>query len=113
MTTREFYLAVIEAGISDELTTKAHDLIAGMDSRNEKRKSEDSKEKKEVAARKEAVLTFLKSGTSALTRDQIAEATGLTPGQVTSACSAFVREGIVTKSETKIDKKVKTVYAIA
>jgi len=113
MTTREFYQAIIEAQISDELTTKAHELTAAIDMRNEKRKSTESKEKKLVADRREAVLNFLKSGTSALTREQIAEATGLTPSQVTSACSAYVRDGVMTKSEVKIDKKIKTVYAMA
>ena len=113
MTTREFYVAIAEAQVSDELTTKAQELIAALDAKNEKRKTTETKEKKEAAARRQAVLEYLKTAEDPVTRDVIAEALGITPGQVTSACSAFVREGIATKSEVKIDKKVKTVYSIA
>lgn len=113
MTTREFYLAVAEAQVSEELTTKAQELIASLDAKNEKRKTTETKEKKEAASRRQAVLDFLKTAEEPTTRDTIAEALSITPGQATSACSALVRDGLVTKAEAKIDKKSKTVYSIA
>lgn len=111
MTTREFYVAIAEAQVSDELTTKAQELIAALDSKNEKRKTTETKEKKEAAARRQAVLDFLCDHRGEpFTRDQIAEALSITPGQVTAACKPIVADGTVVKSEVKIDKKPKVVY---
>ena len=113
MTNREFFVAVQNAAISDELTEKATELIAALDSRNDKRKSADSKEKQETAARRAAVLHFLSENEGSFTRDQIAEAVEMTVGQVSSACAALIKEGKVQKSEAKIDKARKTVYSLA
>lgn len=113
MTNREFFVAVQNAAISDELTEKATELIAALDARNDKRKSTDSKEKQETAARRAAVLHFLSENEGSFTRDQIAEAAELTAGQVSSACTALIKEGKVQKSEVKIDKARKTVYSLA
>ena len=113
MTTREFLTAVIEGKLDASVIDKAQSMLTALDARNEKRKSTDSKEKKEAAARRELVLNFLKGGTSALTRDQIAEGTGLEPSKVTGACTALVKEGLITKSEVKVDKSRKMAYAIA
>ncbi len=113
MTTREFYTNIIEGNITEEVISKASDLLAALDARNEKRKGADTKAKKEAAARRELVLNFLKSGTSALTRDQIAEGTGLEPAKVTGACTALIKEGAIVKEEVKIDKARKMAYSVA
>lgn len=113
MTNREFFAAVQNAAISDELTEKATELIAALDARNDKRKSADSKEKQETAARRTAVRVFLEQNEGSFTRDQIAEAVEMTVGQVSSACTALIKEGKVQKSEVKIDKARKTVYSLA
>lgn len=111
MTTRAFYTAVIEANINNELTTKAQELLAALDTKNEKRRSADSKEKKESAARRAAVLNFLTTHEGAFTRKDIAEATELTEGQVTSACTVLVKDGLLDKSEIKVEKTKKTAYS--
>ena len=113
MTTREFYTAVINGSITEDVTSKAVELLAALDARNEKRKSTDTKEKKEAAARRELVFGFLKEQTEPMTRDQIAEGTGLEPSKVTGACSALVKAELVTKSEVKVDKARKVAYSIA
>ena len=61
MTIREFYNEVINANVSEDMTNKATELLAALDARNEKRKGTESKEKKEAAERRNAVLEFLKS----------------------------------------------------
>ena len=111
MTSREFYVAVAEAQISDELTTKAQELIAALDAKAEKRKTTETKEKKEAAARREAVLAFLKEQTEPVTRDTIAGVLDMTPGQAGAACKAL--GGLVAKSEIKVDKARKVAYSIA
>lgn len=113
MTNRDFFVAVQTAAISEELTAKAQELIDALDKRNDKRKSADSKEKQETAARRAVVLDFLLTNEGVFTRDHIAEATGLTVGQVSSACTALIKEGKVQKSEIKVDKARKTAYSAA
>lgn len=115
MTTREFYQAVVNANVSDEMTEKATELLNAMDTRNEKRKSADTKEKKETRARLEKVIDFFKSAPKGeYTRDDVAASieSEITLGQITSACSALVRDGVLVKSEVKIDKKTKTAYSL-
>ena len=111
MTTREYFQTVLDAHLSDEMDAASAKLIAGLDARNEKRKSADSKQKKEAADRRSTVLGFLQSNEGVFTRDAIAEATGLTPGQVTAACKALGES--VKKSEVKVDKTKRVVYSIA
>jgi predicted transcriptional regulator len=113
MTNREFFVAVQNAEISIEITEKAAELIAALDARNDKRKSADSKEKQATAARKAAVLEFLQNNEGQFARDEIAAAVELTTGQVTSACSALVKEELVEKMEIKVDKARKTAYQIS
>mgnify|MGYP003294061789 CR=1 FL=1 len=114
MTTREFYVAVSTLeGIPSELTDKAFDLIDAMDKRNEKRKSADSKAKKETSSRRDAVLAFLSENEGVHSRDEIASGCEITEGQATSACTALVKEGLVAKSTIKVDKAKKVVYSIA
>lgn len=113
MTIREFYNEVIDASISDDMTAKAQELITALDARNEKRKSTESKEKKETAERRDAVLEFLKTHEGAWTRDQISFEIGMDPAKVTGACTILIKNGLVVKSEVKVEKSRKVAYSIA
>ena len=111
MTIREFYLSVINAEVSEDITAKASELLSKLDASNEKRKSVDSKEKRETRERVQKVLDFLcdHQGES-FTRDDIASAVGLSVGQVTAACKPIVVDGTITRAETKVGKTRKVVY---
>lgn len=113
MTIREFYNEVINANVSEDMTNKATELLAALDARNEKRKGTESKEKKEAAERRDAVLAFLKANEGSFTRDQISFEIGMDPAKVTGACTALIKEGLVTKSEIKVEKARKVAYSIA
>lgn len=114
MTTREYFQAVLDAHLSDEMDTASKTLIEKLDARNEKRKSADSKQKKEVAARYEVVAKFLDENKgNEFTRDAIAEACNISVGQAQSAALALVRGGIAKKNEVKVDKGKRVVYSIA
>ena len=113
MTIREFYNEVINANINEDMTNKASELIAALDARNDKRKSTESKEKKEAAERRTAVLEFLKTHEGAFTRDQISFEINMDPAKVTGACTALIKEGLVAKSEVKVEKSRKVAYSIA
>ena len=111
MTIREFYQAVIEANINDELTAKATELTTALDARNEKRKGTETKEKKETAERRERVLAFLKEQTEPVTRDTIAGVLNMEPAKVSGACKGLVNAGLVEKSEIKVEKARKVAYS--
>ena len=111
MTTREYFQTVLDAHLSDDMDAASLKLIASLDARNEKRKSADSKQKKEAADRRSTVLGFLKANEGEFTRDSIAEATGLTPAQVSAACRSL--GDFIKKNEVKIDKTKRVVYSVA
>lgn len=109
MTTREYFQAVLDAHISDSMDEASKTLIAKLDEKNAKRKNTPTKEQRQAAERRGLVLDFFKSHPDeAFTRDAVAEALNMTPGQVTSACSRI--ENNLTKSEAKIDKARRVVY---
>ena len=108
MTTREYFQAVLDAHISDDMDAASRTLIQKLDEKNEKRKTTETKEKKEAAARREAVLAFLKEQTEPVTRDTIAGVLDMTPAQAGAACKALGE--LVAKSEIKVDKARKVAY---
>ncbi len=114
MTTREFYLSVINGtGTSEETMQKARELLEKHDASNDKRKSADTKEKKEAAARREAVLNFINEQTEPVTRDTIAGCLEMSPSQASAACKSLIESGAVQKSEIKVDKTRKVAYSKA
>lgn len=111
MTTREFYQAVVDNKIDADVLSKAQELIDALDAKNAKRKTTPTKEQKEAAARREAVLAFLKEQTEPVTRDTIAGVLGISPAQATAACKAL--GDAVTKTEVKVEKSKKIAYQIS
>lgn len=111
MTTREFYQAVVDNKINADVLSKAQELIDALDAKNAKRKTTPTKEQKEAAARREAVLAFLKEQTEPVTRDTIAGVLGISPAQATAACKAL--GDAVTKTEVKVEKSKKIAYQIS
>jgi len=100
----------IEDCTNENIVAKAKEMIASLDSKNAKRATMNSKEKQATSARRIAVLEFLRGTYAFLTRDDISTGLGLTPSQVTAACTALIREGLVNKTEVKIEKSRKTAY---
>ena len=62
MTAREFYSAVIEANISDEMNAKAKELIEALDRKNEKRKTSETSNQKANSELKNQIVENLKNG---------------------------------------------------
>ena len=123
MTMREFYQNVLNTcgttvspwgEYEEQIVDICHKQITALDARNEKRKSADSKEKREVAQRVLLVQNFFKGNDDKLftgvTRDEIAEATAMTPAQAQAACKTLVAMGRIHKGEAKIGKSKRTVY---
>lgn len=113
MTTRDFLNAVINGDISENVVSKANEMLVALDARNEKRRTSDSKEKQASASRRDAVLAFLREHEGAFTRDQIANEIGMEPSKVTGACTSLVTNGYIVKSKVKVDKSVHVAYSVA
>ena len=112
ITARQYFQTVLDAHLSDEMDKLSAKYIAGLDARNEKRKSADSKEKQAARARAESVLKFLSEHKGeSFTRNAIADAVGISAGQAQAACKAL--GDAVAKSEVKIDKARRVVYTLA
>lgn len=111
ITARQYFQTVLDAHLSDEMDKLSAKYIAGLDARNEKRKSADSKEKLAARERATAVLNFLSEHKGEnFTRDAIAENVGISAGQASAACKTL--GDIITKSEVKIDKAKRVVYSV-
>ena len=114
MTTREYFQTVLDAHISDSMDEASRQLIEKLDARNAKRKTTETKEKRETAERVDAVRNFFQTNPHEVcSRDSIAAQLNITPGQVTAACKALVALGVITKSEAKVGKSRKVVYTLA
>lgn len=112
MTYREYFNNVLSANISDEMNEVSVEFLSKLDNRNEKRKGAMTKDKVESSARREAVFAYLKGNEGVFTRDTIAEALGISVGQVSGACKVLVDEGRIVKSEIKVDKTRKIGYSV-
>lgn len=113
MTNREFYEAVIEANVNDEITAMAQACIAKLDHTNELRRAAAAVKAEEKAAEKapirEALVNALKD--EPMTATDLIEATGLDikPQSVPSLMKPFVEDGTVAKMEVKVPGKGKKV----
>lgn len=113
ITARQYFQNVLDAHMSEDMDKLSIKFIAGLDARNAKRKSADTKEKREVRARVDAVKAFLIANKGEwFTRDAIAEAVGISVGQAQSAALALCNGDVAKRDIIKVDKAKRTVYSI-
>ena len=109
MTSREFFNAVIEGNITDEIKDFAKSQIEKLDSKNAKRKTTDSKTQKENKAIKESLLATMEKD-KIYTASEVAgmEIDGITSTQKASALlRQLVETGALTSEEVKVKGKGK------
>lgn len=111
MTNREFYTAISNGEMNDELMAKATELIEKMDEANAKR-AKKVLEKKQAAEDEKAPVreTLLNAmGDEGMTAAQLIEAAGLTDevkvASVPSLLKPFVVDGTVEKVDMKVEGK--------
>lgn len=102
MTNREFYSAVIEANISEEITAKAQELVAGLDKRNAQKASTQTKTQKENEVLKAEMVDKLEKG-----KGYLAAEIGVIMGFSTSKASALASQLVKSGKATVADVKVK------
>ena len=111
MTNREFYTAISNGEMNDELMAKATELIEKMDEANAKRAQKVLEKKQaaedEKAPIREALLNAM--GDEGMTASQLIEAAGLTDevkiASVPSLLKPFVLDGTVEKVDVKVEGK--------
>lgn len=111
MTNREFYTAISNGEMNDELMAKATELIEKMDEANAKRAKKVLEKKQaaedEKAPIREALLDVM--GDEGMTASQLIEASGLADevkvASVPSLLKPFVMDGIVEKVDVKVEGK--------
>lgn len=109
MTSREFFNAVIEGNITDEIKDFAKSQIEKLDNKNAKRKTTDSKTQKENKAIKTSLLATMEKD-KVYTASEVAgmEIEGITSTQKASALlRQLVEEGKLVSEEVKIKGKGK------
>ena len=111
MTNREFYPAVSNGEMNDELMAKAAELFEKMNETNAKRAQKVLEKKQaaedEKAPIREALLNAM--GDEGMTASQLIEAAGLTDevkvASVPSLLKPFVLDGTVEKVDVKVEGK--------
>ena len=114
MTNREFYTAISNGEMNDELMAKATELIEKMDEANAKRAQKVLEKKQaaedEKAPIREALLNAMNE--EGMTAAQLIEAAGLTDevkvASVPSLLKPFVLDGTVEKVDVKVEGKKST-----
>ena len=113
MTQREFFNAVINAKINDEMSTFAKEAIKKLDKRNEKRSSTKSKTQIENEAIKAKILEVLSPDELKLAL-QVGIILGISTNKASALLRQLVEASLVTVQDVKIPKKGKVKgYALA
>lgn len=97
MTSREFYQAVINANISDEMTAKAQSFIASLDKKLDK--SAEARTENRKANIEIAQSIASKMGDRTLAASEIATIMDMTTAKVSAVCRLGVEEGIFTQQD--------------
>ena len=104
MTNREFYTAIVEGKLNDEVKAFATASIEKLDARNVARNSKPSKAQLENAPIKQALIEYLSTHNGSFTEGDLGTALGVTHNKAGALARQLVAEGVATVAEVKIPK---------
>ena len=104
MTNREFYNAILEGAITEEIKAHAVAEIEKLDKRNASRSSKPTKVQLENEPIKEKILELL-DGKGATTASVIAEGVEISVQKASALCRQMVEAGKLNVEEIKVPKK--------
>lgn len=107
MTQRDFFNAVINGNITDEVKDTAKGALEKLDERNAKRAAKPSKTAIENQPIKEAIVSKLTESGKAMLSPEVAVAVGITTAKASALLTQLVNDGKVVKVEVKVPKKGK------
>lgn len=106
MTNREFYNAIINGSMTDEVKAHATEALSKLDERNQKRSSKPTKAQLENEPVKTAIVDYLTIHGGAVAADIAAEV-DITTQKASALCRLLVEDGVLTVEEVKVPKKGK------
>lgn len=107
MTNREFFEAIANGKMNEEVKAFAQESIAKIDARNEKRKNTPSKTSVENEPLKEKIMAFIIERNEVCIASAIAEAVEMTTAKVSALCRQLVSDGKLEETEVKVPKQGK------
>lgn len=109
MTRREFFQAVANNEITEEVITYAVDAIEKLDAQNVKRREKPTKAQVENAELVQKMVEMFAGQSNVLAHD-IAKKMDITTSKATALCRMAAKDGKVTVDEGIINKSVKKIY---
>lgn len=103
MTNREFFNAIVNGELNDEVIEKAKSEIVKLDERNAKRASKPSKKSIENEPIKASIREFLTDGSHLAS--EIASGLDLSVSKVSALCRQMVGDGLLTVEDIKVKGK--------
>lgn len=114
MTNREFYTAIANGAMNDDLVAFAQEAIVKMDERNAKRNSKPSKTAVENEPIKAQIVEFITKRNEFCIAGAIAEALEISTQKASALCRQLVEAGKLSEKEVKVPKQGKRkAYGIA
>lgn len=114
MTNREFYNAVANGTMNDEIKAFAEGAIVKMDERNARRNSKPSKTSVENEPIKKNIMEFISNQNDFCIAGAIAEALKISTQKASALCRQLVEAGKLLEKEIKVPKQGKRkAYGIA
>ena len=104
MTNRDFYTAIINGTLNDEVKAFATAEIGKLNARNEKRRNTPTKEQVANEGVKASIKAYLEGSPKALA-SSIATAVGVSTQKVSALCAQMVASGEVTVLDVKVKGK--------
>lgn len=105
MTNREFYNAIINGTMNEEIKAFAEQAIAKMDARNENRSSKPSKKSIENEPIKADIIKFITERGEKCITSAIAEALEISTQKASALCRQLVSDGKLVVEEVKVPKR--------
>lgn len=103
MTNREFYTAIVNGEMNEEIVAKATEEIAKLDARNAKRSSKPSKKSLENEPIKAKIVEFLAEGSHLAS--EIASGCEISTSKASALCRQLVESGTLTVADVKVKGK--------
>ena len=103
MTNREFYTAIVNGEMNEEIVAKATEEIAKLDARNAKRSSKPSKKSLENEPIKAKIVEFLTEGSHLAS--EIASGCEISTSKASALCRQLVESGTLTVADVKVKGK--------
>lgn len=111
MTRKEFYTAVIEADINENMNAFAEKELAKLDREAEYRRNTPTKKQKENEDIKATILTHFTADVH-LSGAEVAEAVGITAQKANALLRQLANEGKISVEEIKNGKRLVNSYSI-